>query len=181
MAATQDGLGRVARKRGIEGHGTQEILRGNHRKMDRDIANSGKKTPKQRISIVAYMTSKIQGFSGWWIPSRDPDSPRSKLFLLSIARSASTVSKSARNHITWSLHSLLFLEKKNMPTVGQVALLESQASVTISWLWRAHWCDYFYIVYTSKGLSVERIMFDQDHWDTLREKLCYYHLSTFFQ
>ena len=25
MAATQDGLGRVARKRGIEGHGTQEI------------------------------------------------------------------------------------------------------------------------------------------------------------
>ena len=25
MAATQDGLGRVAQKRGIEGHGTQEI------------------------------------------------------------------------------------------------------------------------------------------------------------
>ena len=24
-------------------------------------------------------------------------------------------------------------------------------------------------------------MFDQDHWDTLREKLCDYYLSTFFQ
>ena len=42
------------------------------------------------------------------------------------------------------------------------------------------WCDYF-IVYTSKELSVLRIMFDQDHWDTLLEKLCYYYLSTFFQ
>ena len=67
-----------------------------------------------------------------------------------------------------------------MPTVGQVALLESQASVTISWLLCAHWCDYF-IVYTSKELSVEKIMFDGDHWDTLRGKLCYYYLSTFFQ
>ena len=65
-----------------------------------------------------------------------------------------------------------------MPTVGQVALLESQASVTISWLKCAHWCDF--IVYTTTGLNVERIMFDQDHWDTPREKLCYY-LSTFFQ
>ena len=64
MAATQDGLGRVARKRGIEGHGTQEILRGNHREMDRHIANSGKKALKQQISLVAYMTSKSQGFSG---------------------------------------------------------------------------------------------------------------------
>ena len=98
MAATQDGLGRVARKRGIEDHGTQEILRGNHREMDRHIANSGKKAPKQQISLVAYMTSKSQGFSGRWIPSRDPDSPRSKLFFI-IAQSASTVSKSARNHI----------------------------------------------------------------------------------
>ena len=49
MAATQDGLGRVARKRGIEGHGTQEILydlRGNHREMDRRTANSGEKKTK---------------------------------------------------------------------------------------------------------------------------------------
>ena len=46
MAATQDGLGRVAWKRGIEGHGTQEILRGNHREMDRHTANSGKKSTK---------------------------------------------------------------------------------------------------------------------------------------
>ena len=48
--------------------------------MDRHIMNSGKKAPKQRISLVAYRTSKSQGFSG---SSRDPDSPRSKLFLLS--------------------------------------------------------------------------------------------------
>ena len=46
MAATQDGLGRVVRKRGIEVHGTQEILRGNHREMDRHIANSGKRSTK---------------------------------------------------------------------------------------------------------------------------------------
>ena len=32
------------------------------------------------------------------------------------------------------------------------------------------WCDF--IIFTSKGLSVERIKFDQDHWNTLREKLC---------
>ena len=98
MAATQDGLGQVARKRGIEGHGTQEILWGNHREMDRHIVNSGKKAPKQRISLVAYRTLKSQGFSGWWLPSRDLDSPRSKLFFI-IAQSASTVSKSARKHI----------------------------------------------------------------------------------
>ena len=58
MAVTQDGLGRVARKQGIEGHGTQEILRGNHREMDK------KKAPKQRVSLVAYISSKSQGFSG---------------------------------------------------------------------------------------------------------------------
>ena len=34
------------------------------------------------------------------------------------------------------------------------------------------WCDF--IVYTSKGLNVERITFDQDHWNTLSEKLCAY-------
>ena len=78
MASTQDGLGRVARKRGIEGHGTQEIiyLCGN----GQTYYEFRKKAPKQRISLVAYRTSKSQGFSG---SSRDPDSPRSKLFLLS--------------------------------------------------------------------------------------------------
>lgn len=35
------------------------------------------------------------------------------------------------------------------------------------------WCDF--IVYTSKGLRVERIKFDQNHWDTLCEKLCDYY------
>ena len=38
-----------------------------------------KKAPKQQISLVAYVTLKSQGFCGWWIPSRDPDLPRSKL------------------------------------------------------------------------------------------------------
>ena len=64
---------------------------GNHREMDRHTANSGKKAPKQRISLVAYRTSKSQDFSFGWTPSRDPDSPRSKLFLLSIARIAGEV------------------------------------------------------------------------------------------
>ena len=66
MAATQDGLGRVARKRGIEGHGTRDPIRSTRQPqgMDRHTANSGKKkAPKQRISLVAYMTSKSQGFS----------------------------------------------------------------------------------------------------------------------
>lgn len=39
----------------------------------------------------------------------------------------------------------------------------------------AQWCDF--IVYMSKGLSVERIMFDQDHWDTFCEKLCDYYFK----
>ena len=63
MAVTQDGLGRVARKQGIEGHGTQEILRGNHREMD-ILRIQEKKAPKQRVSLVAYISSKSQGFSG---------------------------------------------------------------------------------------------------------------------
>ena len=41
----------------------------------------------------------------------------------------------------------------------------------------AQWCDF--IVYTRKGLSVERIKFDQDHWDTLCEKLCDYYFKYF--
>ena len=41
----------------------------------------------------------------------------------------------------------------------------------------AQWCDF--IVYTSKGLTVERITFDQDQWNTLRDKLCTYYLKYF--
>lgn len=41
----------------------------------------------------------------------------------------------------------------------------------------AKWCDF--IVYTSKGMSVERIKFDQDHWDTLSGKLCEYYFKYF--
>ena len=39
----------------------------------------------------------------------------------------------------------------------------------------AQWCNF--IVYTSKGLNVEKITFDQDHWNTLSEKLCAYYLK----
>ena len=67
MAATQDGLGRVARKRGIEGHGTQEILytiyEATTGKWTDILRIQEKKAPKQRISLVAYITSKSQGFS----------------------------------------------------------------------------------------------------------------------
>lgn len=46
-----------------------------------------KKAPRQWISPVAYRTTKSHGFSGWWIPSQDPDWPGSKIFLLSPAKS----------------------------------------------------------------------------------------------
>ena len=41
----------------------------------------------------------------------------------------------------------------------------------------AQWCDF--IVYTGKGLSVERIKFDQEHWNGLCEKLCHYYFKHF--
>ena len=37
----------------------------------------------------------------------------------------------------------------------------------------AKWCDF--IVYTSKGMYVERIAFDPNHWQTLRNQLLQYH------
>ena len=41
----------------------------------------------------------------------------------------------------------------------------------------AQWCDF--IVYTSKGLSVERIKFDQEHWNRLCDRLCCYYFKHF--
>jgi len=41
----------------------------------------------------------------------------------------------------------------------------------------AHWCDF--IVYTKNGITLERILFDQNHWDTLCEKLCHYYFEHF--
>ena len=41
----------------------------------------------------------------------------------------------------------------------------------------AQWCDF--MVYTRKGLTVERIKFDQDHWNSLSEKLCLYYFNHF--
>lgn len=40
-----------------------------------------------------------------------------------------------------------------------------------------HWCDF--ICYTKKGLSIERIMFDENHWDTLCDRLCFYYIEHF--
>ena len=37
---------------------------------------------------------------------------------------------------------------------------------------RASWCDF--IVYTKKGISVERIAFDPAYWAELRQKLASY-------
>ena len=65
MAATQDDLGRVARKRGIEGQGTQvyTIYEATTGKWTDILRIQEEKAPKQRTSLVAYMTLKSQGFS----------------------------------------------------------------------------------------------------------------------
>ena len=41
----------------------------------------------------------------------------------------------------------------------------------------AHWCDF--IVYTKMGLAIDRIMYDESHWDILCEKLCMYYFEHF--
>ena len=42
---------------------------------------------------------------------------------------------------------------------------------------RASWCDF--IVYTKKGISVERIAFDPAYWAELRQKLASYYFAHF--
>lgn len=44
---------------------------------------------------------------------------------------------------------------------------------------RASWCDF--IVYTKKGISVERIPFDAAHWASLKQKLSTYYLTHFIK
>ena len=96
MVATQDGLDRVAWNGGIEGRlrlkqPSIELGDSTCKKSIIYLCGNGqtycqfrkKKAPKQQISLTAYWTSNSQGFSRWWIPSWGPDSPRSKLFLLS--------------------------------------------------------------------------------------------------
>ena len=63
-----------------------------------------------------------------------------------------------------------FMENKN----GKLYYDQVQGLMGLS---GAKWCDF--IVYTSKGMSVERIKFDQDHWDTLSGKLCEYYFKYF--
>ena len=43
----------------------------------------------------------------------------------------------------------------------------------------AQWCDF--IVYTGKGLHVERIAFDEAYWKELERKLVNYYLDNFLQ
>lgn len=70
-----------------------------------------------------------------------------------------------------------FMEKKDgKPTLKKGHVYYDQVQGLMG-LTGAQWCDF--IVYTSKGLSVERIKFDQDHWDTLCEKLCDYYFKYF--
>ena len=43
----------------------------------------------------------------------------------------------------------------------------------------ASWCDF--IVYTKKGISVERIPFDPAYWETLKLKLHTYYFDHFIK
>ena len=63
------------------------------------------------------------------------------------------------------------MEKDGKPSLKRGHVYYDQVQGLMG-LTGAQWCDF--IVYTRKGLSVERIMFDQDHWDTLRDKLSDY-------
>jgi len=43
----------------------------------------------------------------------------------------------------------------------------------------ASWCDF--IIYTKKGICVERIVFEPDYWAELRQKLSSYYLTHFIK
>ena len=43
----------------------------------------------------------------------------------------------------------------------------------------AQWCDF--VIYTKKGMSVERITFDRAYWVELQEKLCQYYFTHFIK
>jgi hypothetical protein len=67
---------------------------------------------------------------------------------------------------TSELHCKL---KENHPYYSQV---QGQMGVT-----GARWCDF--IVYTSKGLYVQRIPFNHRHWSELKDKLEAYYFNQF--
>lgn len=70
-----------------------------------------------------------------------------------------------------------FMENRNgKPSLKCVHVYYDQVQGLMG-LSGAPWCDF--IVYTSKGLSVERIRFDQDHWNNLCGKLCEYYFKYF--
>ena len=41
----------------------------------------------------------------------------------------------------------------------------------------AKWCDF--VVYTKAGMNIERVEFNQEHWQQLREKLCLIYFNHF--
>ena len=43
----------------------------------------------------------------------------------------------------------------------------------------ASWCDF--IIYTKKGISVERIAFDATYWSSLKQKLHNYYFTHFIK
>ena len=43
----------------------------------------------------------------------------------------------------------------------------------------AQWCDF--VVYTKKGMSIERIAFDRGYWVELQGKLCHYYFKHFIK
>ena len=70
-----------------------------------------------------------------------------------------------------------FMEKKDgKPSLKRGHFYYDQVQGLVG-LSGSQWCDF--IFYTSKGLSVDRIMFDQNKWDVLREKLFDYYFKYF--
>ena len=53
---------------------------------------------------------------------------------------------------------------------------QMQGQMGVTW---SKWCDF--IVYTSKGLYVERIPFDSDYWQNLKTELLNYYFTHFIQ
>ena len=70
-----------------------------------------------------------------------------------------------------------FLENKDgKPTLKKGHVYYDQVQGLMG-LTGAQWCDF--IVYTSTRLSVERVKFDQEHWNGLCDKLCCYNFKHF--
>ena len=65
---------------------------------------------------------------------------------------------------------------ENKPTLKRTHVYYDQIQGQMG-LTGANWCDF--VVYTKAGLHIERVRFDQEHWEQLREKLCERYFSHF--